>query len=186
MYFFQFIKHNRASLMALWVLLFIFIFFELWYNTKKNDIKPSTLLPVIPQAIEGALHKKPKQQVLALYEKFDMSKLTEEEQEHISNNAMTEKAQSQQQGELSAIYIGENKYNLIGVYGNHKDSNAILLVTNTNTNTKPVKIVHFALNSMVGDWHLTSIKKNSIKFTNNKQVVTLHVFTLKNIDNENI
>jgi len=176
MAYYLFIKDNLSMIAIICIVAILLFVVELLFVIQQPDVKPSSLLPEMPQYVDNNHNSK---QLLiddlsALYAKYDAEVTIEDVEASISSKGMDKEQQLLQHGNLTQLYIGEYKYQLIGTFSTINKNSALLTVNHVISNmieTKEIK-----RQEKIGDWQVATITKNSIEFVNGQRTVTLQIF----------
>ena len=180
---YQPIKDNLFSIALFCFIALLLFVIELWLTIQTPDIKESSLLPQISR-YTGNSDNGDKDtltdELTILYEQYDKETITEQNETLKIATGMDDEQQLLQEGNLTQLFIGENKYKLIGTFSTIDKNSALLTVNHVNKNT--VKTIEIKQDEKIGEWEITTIAPNSIEFVNKHRIVTLQIFTRINAE----
>lgn len=177
MAYYQLIKDNIFSIAIFCFIAILLFIVESWLTIQEPVIKESSLLPKIPQYLgnDSNVGKQAStSELTVLYAKYDKEAIVEAVEDDGTSIGMDKEQQLLQQGNLAQLFIGENKYQLIGTFSTINKNSALLIVINVTTGM--VGAIEIKLHEKIDGWQVATIAKNSIEFVNNQRSVTLQIF----------
>ena len=135
-----------------------------------------------------SIPKLSEQQVSSIIELFSPYRIPTEEaadKDKVADatSVMSKEAQAGQSGELSELFVDDNKLMLKGVIGNQDSNNRVALIQVTNSTNNESKLERFSQPGKVYGYDLTILTNTKVKLVRvageQEQVIVLTLFTPK-------